>query len=170
MNRKAQFGGLMLMFLGVIVALSLLPAIANNAIVLSEKTAVVNETLDISSAWSVDSGDTINASKVVTLGTVPTGWDVDNCPLEVSEVLGPANTTLTVTTDYVVAGGNGTIRFLNTVATNATNGNTTHLSYTLCPDGYVSSAAGRSMSKLILLFAALGLIAFAIFYLKGKLE
>ena len=169
MNKKAQFGGLMLLFLGVIVALALLPAIANNAQVLSEKTQVINETLDISAAWSVDSGDTLNASKVLTLGTVPTGWDVDNCPLDVSEVLGPANTTLTVTTDYVVAGLNGTIRFLNTVAANSTNGNTTHLSYTYCPDGYVTSAGGRSISKLILLFAALGLVAFAIFHLKGKL-
>jgi len=167
MEFKSKIGVLVTLFLGVIVALVLLPAIASNIQDLSEKRNIVNESVDISVARLA--GGTINETYPFTVEEEPTGWRINSCPLT-AFLYGNSTTDWTLDADYRVNLSSGIFYLNNTVNVNGTDGsspNETYVDYDYCTTGYITSSGGRGVAKLILIAAALGLLAYAV-YLGAK--
>jgi len=52
----------------------------------------------------------------------------------------------------------------STSTTTLLTDNNTRVSYTYCQEGYVSSSGGRAIAGLIMVFTALGLLGFVVYY------
>ena len=172
-NRKGQIalGALIILFMGIIVAVAMLPSISDNTNVITDKQNVVDEVVSVANAKSV--GQDFNVS--VDLGPivqVPEGWNIANCPLSAITVTNASGTALTVTTDYTLSTTTGVLNMKNTTATvDAFIGNNNSLiDYTYCADGYGADSGTRGVTKLILIGATLGLLGFAAFYVYKGLK
>jgi hypothetical protein len=164
MESRTKLGIFFALFIGVIVAIALLPDIASNVQQMTNRISVINETVDISVA-RLASGS-INNTYNFTVTNEPDGWRTTECPLT-NFLYGNDTADWTSATDYVVALDSGTFTLENTVAVNGTvggNSNTTYVDYDYCTTGYITNSGGRSMARLILILAAIGLIGFAIYY------
>lgn len=169
--KKGQAGlaALLLFFIGAIVVLSILPEIADTTQKMRYTIPVVNETINYATARFDD--QTINVNKTFVLTNAPTSSDWRgsdgsmSCGITSFSLLNGAGSALTLTTDYLFDGTNGTLNLVNNTATQQDNAsNLTYGSYNYCDEGYVVGSAGRSMVSLILIFSALGLLGFAIYY------
>lgn len=189
-NKKGNtIGVLILLFLGIIVAASLLPTIAENQQLLTNKQPRVNETVSLATddngGWGFNPGiattdQGINTSSNHTLARGPSGTFVDGwqhpstdnpCPIENVVARNQSGTAYTVTTDYLIDNDYGMINYLNTSAVyqeGLETHNTTLVTYDYCDDGYGTSSGTRGVARLILIFAALGLVGYAIYYALGK--
>jgi len=169
METKNKLGILITLFIGVIFALAILPAIANSVQDLTTKRTIAGEAQAIPVlGWNSTGGAccdlqnlTINNSYVYTVTNAPDSWKINKCPLT-SFTVGNSTENYTVTTDYVVTASAGTYRLLNTTTTSR-GGNDTLVGYTYCDDGYITNSGGRSVSRLILIFSALAILGFAVY-------
>lgn len=160
---------LILGFLVLIVGLALIGTVASNSLVVTEKTTVYDEVIDVSSA-RVGADLSINETlSNFTVTNVPSGWKVDDCPI-VQLAYGNDSVTLALATDYEVFLSEGILHVLNTTDTNGSLGNTTYFDYTYCADGYLNIAWGRTILNLVAGFFALALLgaSVGIFYSIGK--
>ncbi len=163
MNKgQVGIGTLILLFIGIIIVVALLPAIASNISELKDKQTITDETVDFSSARLA--GGTINSSVEFSVSNAPTGWDIEHCPLTSVTLSNSSGTDWTTSTDYVFTTAHGNFTLKNTVAVNGSSTNNTLVDYTFCPEGYASTGGARAMAGIILVFAALGLLGFAVYY------
>ena len=166
-----SLGILVVLFIGIVVALAMLPEMGSTVNEMTELRATTNETLNLATARVTGLPGEINSSINFSLTNAPSGWKVDKCPITSLVVLSSNGTTLTGSTigtgDYVPYTSVGIIQFNNTAKVNATvnsssvAANSSFGSYAYCDDGYVTGATS-TMIKLVLLFAALGLLGFAV--------
>lgn len=154
MNKRGQaFGALILLFIGAIVALALLPAIAENAQEISRTVVVENNTITMpAAASSLDlDGQELLDTPLVTNATG--GEAVPASNYTVAEVV---STTTGVKTVNILSNGG------------LFEGESVNISYTYGVDGYADNAGARSLGNFVALFAALGLLGFAVFYGIGR--
>lgn len=155
-------------FFMIILGLALIAAVANGSALVTSKTNVVDEAIDISTARNASGGINITASNF-TITNVPTGWKVDECPIS-SVTYGNATEDYTDTTDYNFYASSGILQVLESAEANDNNDNTTLIDYTYCPDAYVNLAWGRTVLNLVAGFFALAILGLGLglFYSVAK--
>jgi len=164
-GKDVTVGTILILFIGIIVALAILPEIATQGGIMTTKSNVINETVDLSTAWT-ENGYNANTSETFTLANAPSGWKITGCPLT-TFTFANASKYFTVTTDYSLAASTGVLTLVPTAEINR-SGNTTYATYIHCRDGYLTDSGQRSVAGLILIFAALGLLGFTIYYVIRK--
>jgi len=171
METKTKFGALVILFLGVIVVLALLPTIADRTKELSEKVITTNETLNVTAnecysvagaKGQVQTNDT-RCNITVTHAPTANSWDMRNCPISAVVIGNASGDALTLTTDYTVNASRGVISLVNSTGVNASVFDTAYMTYTWCDEGYIAQGAGRTVAQLVLIFSAIGLLAWAIY-------
>ena len=164
-GKEIGVAGLIILFIGIIVAVSFLPEIADTTKKMTDKITVTNESHTITSAGLIK-GDRVNDTYPYTITNAPSGWDVDNCPTESFTLSMSNGTAFTVTTDYVLTASTGTFTLENSDAINKTlsENNFTGAGYKYCDEGYVGSAGGRAVANILVLMSILGLLGFVVFY------
>lgn len=164
---------LILAFVALILGVVLIGSVATNTLATTTKSVAANELVTITDARLA--GNQINESKWFTLTygkPYATAWRSDTSGCTLTD-LGVTNgsTTLVANTDYVLNtswNGEGTattigdIKFLNTTTTVESIPNTTYVSYSYCPDGYLTQAWTRSVNNLVPGFFALALLIIAV--------
>jgi hypothetical protein len=171
-GKAVTIGTFVILFLGVVVALAMLPEIGSQQNLMTD-TQPFTETQTLTGCYAdgvTMQVNTSNPSCNRTLTRAPSGNYV-NCPLNSVVVTNRTSSVLTQNTDYKVYLSTGVVQYLNTSKTNATSlgtglthNNGTSASYEYCAEGYVTDSAGKSIVRLIGIFAALALVAFVIYY------
>jgi phosphate/sulfate permease len=146
---------LIIVFIGVMVAIPLMIAIANSLGGQTDSLTMTNETLDISGA-RLDNNN-INSSYPLTL--TYDEW------ISITEI-NNGSQAFTATTDYVYETNRTTERiyFQNTTATVNNVSNTTYVIYSYYPDDYVYNATARVILPLILIFLAIAILLGSVLY------
>jgi len=162
MENNSKLAVFIILFIGVIVALALMPEIARNISALSDKQIITNELIDITTARDAFKLNNIDNSVTFTVDSEPIGWRQTECPLT-SITYGNSTTDWTNEVDYNITESTGILNLYNTTATVRSVPNTTYIDYTYCNEGYITNSGGRGVAKLILIVAALGLAGFAIY-------
>lgn len=155
-------------FFMIILGLALILAVADGSALVTDKTNVVDEAIDISTARNASGGINITASNF-TIANVPTGWKVDDCqPSDVT--YGNATADYTVTTDYIFYPSSGILQVIESAEANINGDNTTLIDYTYCPDAYLNIAWGRTVLSLVAGFFALAILGLGLglFYSVAK--
>ena len=171
-------GILIAAFVLVIIGVSLIGVIANQANLAISKTRVTEAIAVPRNATTY----TVNVSKDIAMANPPTSWKVADCPISGvlvwnTTIAGASDTLLGLTTDYTIDATAGTITFVNStlMGTNATYGkvynNLTNVRYDYCPDTYLNSSWGRVVLPLVGGFFALALLGIGVglFYKVGRL-
>jgi len=162
----SKIGAIILLFVGIIVVLAILPTIADNTTLMTTKSVISRETTTI--PRNTTGG--INSSYVITVAQAPVAGDwqyvggTRDCGLGILNVTTNNGTLCVANTDYVWIPVNGTLRFYETGRINNTGSNTSFVSYDYCDDAYVGDQAAGTVTGLIIVFAALGLFGFVIYY------
>lgn len=153
-------------FFMIILGLALILAVADGSALVTDKTNVVNEAIDISTARIADGA--INESTVFTVTNYPSGWQADDCALT-SFVYGNVSTDYALTTDYISSLSAGTFTLKNSSAV-FYGTNDTLVDYTYCPNAYLNIAWGRSVLNLVAGFFALAILGLGLglFYSVAK--
>lgn len=160
MNKKGQVYGVVLLFIGVIVALALIPSIFNTQAQMTTKQTVDNQSVSVVNAFVGD--NEVNESVNFTAYT-QSAWKQDDCPLTSVTIRNGAGTELTADTDYTLYASQGVYSLLNTSDTVPdTSLNLTYVDYTYCADGYNKDSGSRNVAALIGLFSALALVGFVL--------
>ena len=171
MNKKGQLevGGVILIFVGIIVAVALLIAVAGTQNQVTELQSITDETTDINSAGCLIALGQVNESNTACNITVdewyPSGdWRASESQCYLSSVVvGNSTTSLTSATDYNLYSSTGIIQILNTTKTqNSSFGNSVLIDYSFCAEGYNKEGSSRSIAGLWTLFGALALVAFVL--------
>lgn len=165
MNKKGQLsiGMIVMIFIGIIVGIALINEIATQQGISTTKSNIINESIDITSAW-VTPG--LNSSITFTVSENPTGWKITGCALE-SVVWANATQVFALTTDYTINASTGVFTIVPTAVMNG-SGNSTLASYLHCRDGYNTSGGARGIANLWVLFAAFALMAFVTIGIKNE--
>lgn len=170
-----------MLLIGVLVVVAILPTIANNTQLMTSKISKTNETISFAACRTGGHANpTMNETSSTcnfTVAQVPDGWrDSDggiSCGLTNFVMRNWTGDTMTSGTDYVVTLGDGIVNLRNTtdlgMEIDDIQWNESYVDYDFCDEGYVNSSGGRSVAGLILIFAALGLIGFVIYYSVTKL-
>ncbi len=144
-------GGLILAFIGVIVALALLTGgITAGVGQLTTTSTITNETVTLPASGSyIDRADCINYGGTPIVTNATSGAVVPN-------------TNYTFTTRVSPTNG---LKVLTIKSTGGVFASTSiNASYTCLPQGYAEDSAARSMTSLIILLSILALIAFVLFF------
>jgi hypothetical protein len=156
-------------FIGVVLAVSFIVAIASLTQEKTSLTQVTNELVNIAPA-RLASG-TINTTYPFTLAKAPTGWKQQDCALT-GIVYGNATTDYTLTTDYTITASTGVLLLKNTAVVNNSATNSTYIDYKYCGEGYVDSSWGRTVLNtnvglyaIAILLIVVGLVYY---FLKNK--
>ncbi len=151
MNDKGQIniGSILVVFIGVIVALVLIPAIGEHAGTVTTTQRVNNVTFTFpANNTNLD----LTGQEIITVHNIfnATG----------GEVIATANYTVREIVSTTT--GVKTINIIGIDGNNAYAGQSANISYTYGSDGYADSAAARSVTDLILIFAGLAVAIFAL--------
>lgn len=159
-----KLGAFIILLIGVVVSIALLVPTADRVQEMTQKLNMDNDSVDLGAGGygGAKNASQINLSYEHDLTKAPTGWRRTSCPIS-NVVVGNESQNYTVTTDYTVNSSHGFIKFLNTsvvfFGTNAT-----HADYDYCTTGYITNSAARTVTRLILIFAGLAILAFAIYH------
>lgn len=157
-------------FVSIIIGVSLIGVVATQGNLVTDKTIVVDEAVDISSARLAD-GD-INTTYPLTITNAPSGWKVSECPIT-SVTYGNSSQDFTLTTDYTFTDTTGVLLLKNTATVQMANTtNATLIDYTYCGDDYLTQGWSRNVIDLVPGFFAIALmlIGVALFYAVLKNE
>lgn len=168
MNKKGQIeglssltvGGIVVLFIGIVVAIALIVPILDAQSQLTTKQTVTNDS--ISYAPSVAAEGMINESYQMNVTKSQDGWRSSSCPIVISSVTNSSGTAYTLTTDYLFTDSIGNFTLVNTAKVNATiaSDNLTYVSYTYCQEGYNKDSGSRGIAGMIGLFSVLILLGF----------
>ena len=168
-SKSVTMGSLLILFIGIVVVLALVPTIANTQKELTSKLTQFNDSDALTACYSDVGQVQQNDSRCnFTVNHAPASWQEDTC--QISSVVirnGSGSTALAVTTDYIVYAGTGIIAYQNSSSANITNigvSNVTYITYDYCTEGYITNSAGRSVANLIMIFVALALLAYVLYY------
>ena len=159
---NVTLGTIIAIFVGVVVVMGIIPAIADNTGIMTTKSTTTDEAIDLSTAWSAGQHGVNSTLAVFTIEDEPTGWKTTGCPIT-NFVYGNSSVDFTLTTDYTFVASTGVLTVNPTAVVN-NSGNDTLVDYTWCRDGYTTGAT-QSIVNLILIFAGLAIVAYIIFYL-----
>lgn len=172
MNKKGELttGGVVLIFVGIIVGIVLISAIAGYQNQVTALQSVTDETTDLSATGCLTSDGQVNESNSACNLTATHWYDSGDwresesqCYLS-SVTVGNSTTDLTSATDYNLYASSGLVQMLNTTeTTNSSFGNDVLVDYSFCSEGYNKDGSSRSVAGLWTLFAALALVAFVLF-------
>jgi hypothetical protein len=176
MDKKGELntGGVVLIFIGIIVAFALIGAIASVQNQVTTLQSTTGESTDLSAtSCFIPALGHVNVSNSLCNLTAdywyPSGdWRASEsqCYLS-SATVGNGTVTYTANTDYRLFEEEGVVQLLNTTTTtNATSGNNAVLAYSFCDEGYNKDGGSRSMAGLWTLFAALAIVAFVLLGIK----
>jgi hypothetical protein len=146
-------------FVMIILGVSLIGTVASEGQTKTTLKTISGETVKATMA-----GQNVSETAVLTVANPPTGWKVTDCPLTGFTIKNASGTTLTVTTDYVPTLSAGTFIMKNTTATNYKSGffnaanNYTYVSYSYCPDDYLTENWTRTIINLVPGFFALAIL------------
>jgi len=159
-NGEVTIGGIVMMLMVIIACLALTSAIFSEQSVMTDKRAIVDESIDISSARMVadttENGINTTASNF-TIANFPEGWKITDCPISLV-TYGNTTTEWAVGTDYAIEGSSGIVTIFNSTAVRTSESNSTLIDYSYCQDGYNKDSGSRSLAGIIGLFAVLGLV------------
>ncbi len=173
-NKKGEMGigGIVLLFMGIIVALSLIGPIFDAQGQMTKLLTVTDESDTLSTSCMLDIGGDIrfsvnesnSACNITANAWYPAGdWRRLESQCYISSVtVGNSTENFVANTDYKVFASEGIIQMLNTSDTQNGSANTTLSDYSYCGEGYNKSSSSRTIATLIGLFAALALMAFAL--------
>ena len=174
MNKRAQIGigTLVLIFIGIIVGISLMGQVINDQYSLTNKLGVVDEEVSVADSKLAGSTDINGTVELGPVTNAPSGWKIEDCPLESITVTNASGTELTVTTDYTLSTTTGVLKIVNnsdTIDAFATD-NTSLIDYSYCSDGYNKDAGSRGVARLFTLFMAMGILALTFLGIKQWLN
>ena len=162
MSRKGEltFGGIVVMFVGIIFALALLTPIVDTIGGMSNKQVSENLTISVVSAYNSET----NVSEEVNFTIfTQSAWKQIDCPLTSVALRNGVGTALVADTDYTLYAGQGVFSLLNTSLTEPQTAlNITAADFTYCLDGYNKDASSRSMLVLIVIMSSLIILAFVL--------
>ena len=166
---NAALGVIIVALIGIVIALSLMPEIARTTKGMTEKNSVLNETISLATVRNISGTScNLNGSVTVYVTNAPTGWKASDgdCGITSATMRTQNGSVMAATTDYVLTAATGGITFKNTVVNNQScSTNVTTIDYKYCLDGYVSDSGSKSITSLILIFSALGLLGFVVWAL-----
>lgn len=184
MNKKGQIAGLgtlMIIFIGVIVTLAMFPSVINTQNLVTEKQDVSNEVDNLGTScyvfnatgtgyWEVNESDS-NCNLTVSNWYSSDDWRASDSQCNLGDVVVTNSTgtkTLTEGTDYNLYAGTGILQMLNTADTtsNSLGDNLTHTDYDYCGEGYNPDSGSRGVARMWGIFAALIILAAAVFGIK----
>jgi len=161
-NRKGEIGlaGLVILFVGIVFGIALLVPIFSSQAIMTDKQVSTNQSIDVTTAFI--NASAVNESITYTI-YAQSDWKTTKCPLTSVAIRNGAGTALVSATDYTLNASTGTYTLLSTAKTypSATS-NLTYVDSTFCADGYIPDSGGRSVTKLIGIFAVFTLLAFVI--------
>ena len=161
MNRKGEltFGGVIILFVGIIFALALLTPIADTVGGMRDKQTGVNESISVVSSYLSESTVDDNNHTIFEQSV----WKQTGCPLESVVIRNGAGTAMVLDSDYTLYAGQGVYSLLNGTNAQPSNSvNQTFADFTYCLDGYNKDSGSRAMLNLILIFSTLIILAFAL--------
>ncbi len=161
-NKKGQigFGGIIMLFVGIIFSIALLAPIFDTQAQLTTKQVINNQSVSTVTAY-INEG-TVNESFNFTIYTQK-AWKQIECPLTSVAIRNGVGTSLVLDTDYTLYASNGVYSLLNTSLTQPDIAlNLTYADATYCADGYNTNQGSRSIARLIGLFSMLILLAFVL--------
>ncbi len=144
-----------------LVGVLFITILADQTVQVTGLTPVASKSLDISGA--VLNGGTINTSYEFTLAdTVTTGTfkaEYPECAVSTIVLKNQTGSDMTLTTHYLYTAGTGVLTLKNVAVLNQSLGaqNTTYVSYSYCPAGYVSSWGG-TVADMVPGFFALAIL------------
>lgn len=164
---------LILAFVTLLLGVVLIGTVATNALAVTDKTTVTDESWNLATACIV--GNQVNESDAdcnITVTNAPTGWKSNDCPLASVVVTNSTPYTFTLDTDYYLFTSTGIVQMLNTTSTRAGHANTTLVDYKYCGDNYLNSSFGRTGVNLVPGFFGLALLltSVGLFYNVAKEE
>ncbi len=173
-NKKGEIGlgGIVMIFIGIIVALALVGPIFNAQGQMTKLLPVTGQSTNLATSCMVNLvgdidfsvNESVAACNITASAWYPVGdWRRLESQCYISSVT-VRNATLdfTVDTDYEVFADQGIIRMLNTSGTQTGYANTTIIDYSYCGEGYNKDSSSRTIATLIGLFAVLALMAFSL--------
>jgi hypothetical protein len=159
-------GGVLILFIGVIIALAFFPIITNSNGIETGTFYVTNQTFNITNAYNaigvIPNSTSLNAQITLNGANVQGGFS--------NIVLGNQTRNTTQGTDWIITeptsiGQNGVIQVLNSSVTNGLgNGSLISVWYNYNMVGYAPNNGSQAISGLIAFFAALAIIIFAMRY------
>lgn len=149
--------GIIWAFIAIILGAVFLTAIANEVVKTTNHFPISNESVNVSAIANATDDINVTAEIYLTYRNISSITNITNITGEL---------TLAPTTDYVYFTANGSITFLNTTNTVSlitSAGNLTYVNYDYYRDEYMAGQpAARTVTFLIILFFALGIITIAI--------
>ena len=155
-----------MLFMGIIVALSLMTDIINTQDLMTSLQSVVDESTDLSDNGCLNNSGNVNTTNPncnITVSKWANDWRASEsqCALSSVVVTNSSGATLSANTDYVLYASSGIVSMRDTAATkNTTNGNVILVDYSYCDAGYNKDSSSRGIARLISLFAALAILGF----------
>jgi len=159
MNKKGQLnvGTIVILAVAIILGAVFMVSIANQSNVLTDKQAVTNQSVDVTSAYLAPTS--VNASINFTIYS-QSSLNEANCPLTSVAIRNSTGNTLTLTTDYLLYANQGVFSLVNTTSNQGSN--TTYVDYSYCAEGYNFDGSSRGIAKLFVVFFAFILLAVSI--------
>lgn len=163
---------LLLAFVTLILGVVLVGVIATNALAVTAKTPIYNESHSLSGCiiwneswleeWGINESD---SDCNVTVTNYPAGWKTEDCPLTSVTITNLTGQEFTSGTDYNLYPSTGIYQMLNSTTTMNVS-NDSNAFYTYCVDEYLNQGWGRSVANLIAGFFAIALlmVSVSLFY------
>lgn len=170
---KSDMMLLLVGFVALIIAVSLVAPLATESSKVTDKLIVTDEAVSANSALlGKDFNVTVNLGP---LTNVPTSWKIEDCPLTITRVTNVTKTAvLAETTDYTLSTTTGVLNMLNSTKNRASFGiginNNTYITYSYCPDTYLTADWARTSINTTMGFFALAcfLTSVGMFYAVAK--
>lgn len=154
---------LILAFVALIIAAVLIPQIATQGNLVTEKKWSGTETFtEVRGA-----GGVVNGNHNFTIANPPTGWKQEDCTIGDFVLKNVSGYTMTDGTDYTFNQKYGNFTIKSTIPTNMSSlSNTTTATYTYCGDDYTNLNWGRTAINTTMGLYAIGafLISVGLFY------
>jgi len=169
MDKQGQIslGIIFSIFIAVIFGIAFMNQIASTQNLVTEKQVITNETIVITGR---NSSGAISQLTQYTIANPPTGWKVNDCPIEGFVLRNQSGQVMTPETDYYFTASSGLLNLTNTLVMNSTNVNNTGIDYSFCDDGYNTGASSRGVARLWTIFCALIIMAATTYGIKEWLN
>ena len=161
---------LLLAFVTLILGAVLVGVLATNALAVTEKTKVYDESSNLATScmvyvdtiWQINETD---SDCNISVTNAPSGWKAIDCPLTsviVENTSAGTWTALAAGTDYNLFASTGIVQMLNTSDTWNGIFNTTYVNYVYCQDNYLNLGWGRTATNLVAGFFAIALLLISV--------
>ncbi len=154
-----DFFGILIIFIGAIIAVTFMSPIGDQINLQTTTFNTINVTVTAPSAGN-GTVDLFGREVVGGTGVITNATAIRNDTINDTFALGANNFTIITGT-----GSNGLLTvqlLLNDTGAAAWADQSVNVSYEYRPDGYINDSGGRSVTRLILIFAALAILVFVV--------